>query len=100
MIGFILSTETWFYRRVLSILVPSDDSALKASEVLFILKKVRYDNDLKIKFSETAEFLMIPWSLYGAKHPRKVREGVAHITPQFAWSMLVAVIICLIFIEK
>ena len=65
MIGFILSTETWFYRRVLSILVPSDDSALKASEVLFILKKVRHDNDLKIKFSETAEFLMIPWSLYG-----------------------------------
>ena len=67
MIGFILSTETWFYRRVLSILVPSDDSALNASEVLFILKKVRHDDDLEIKFSETVEFLMIRSSLYGER---------------------------------
>ena len=33
-----------------------------------------------------------------ANHPRKVGEEVAHITLQFAWSMLVAVNICLIFI--
>ena len=81
MIGFILSTETWFYRRVLSILVPSDDSALNASEVLFILKKVRHDDDLEIKFSETVEFLMIRSSLYGERFKKSWGGSCSYNAP-------------------